>query len=50
MLSKNLKVVQNSAGMCIIMVSSVCDIVYKTSQVEPAMEYKRFYSENKFVK
>ena len=44
------KIVQKSAGMRIIMVSSVCGIVYKTSQVVPGIECKRFFSKNKFVK
>ena len=36
------KVVQNTAGMRIVTVSSVCGIVYKMSQVVPAKEHKRF--------
>ena len=32
------------------MVSSICGIAYKMSQVVPAIKHSRFYSENKLVK
>ena len=45
------KIVQNSAGMRIIMVSSICGIAYKNvcHKWYPQWSTRGFYSENKFV-